>query len=338
MTIEAYLKELERRGRTPRYLKELRSRLEPLGDRPDEATVRAALEALSERPRTHDLLLGAVRAYVKWAGLPDVTARFGLIRKEAKHHEPFTSSELDQLLACALVPRHRRDCYLLAARTGLRKSEIRRLAPSDVDLEAAVLRLDGALTKNRKAARVPLLPDVVEALGRGIPTPPHHRTIKKDLVTAGLDPRGRGFHSLRSTFATHLAEAGVGLTTVQALMRHSDPKLTSNVYIHHRDERLREAMCRLIPSGLPSRHKSHQDAAVAQLVRAPDCGSGGRRFKSRRLYESEAPAPQGVGAFCFGAGRADRGSGDRFGDQERRLEPLITLVLFARLRTVESPA
>jgi hypothetical protein len=37
-------------------------------------------------------------------------------------------------------------------------------------------------------------------------------------------------HSFRYTFATHLCKAGVPLRTAQAAMRHSDPKLTANVY------------------------------------------------------------------------------------------------------------
>jgi integrase len=56
-----------------------------------------------------------------------------------------------------------------------------------------------------------------------------------DLAAAGIpktDERGRivDVHSLRMTFGTWLARAGVPLTTAQKLMRHSDPKLTSNLY------------------------------------------------------------------------------------------------------------
>ena len=38
------------------------------------------------------------------------------------------------------------------------------------------------------------------------------------------------FHSLRATYATMLNAAGVPLATAQRLMRHSDPKLTTNIY------------------------------------------------------------------------------------------------------------
>lgn len=38
------------------------------------------------------------------------------------------------------------------------------------------------------------------------------------------------FHSLRVTYATNLARAGVSLQEAQKLMRHGDPKLTMNVY------------------------------------------------------------------------------------------------------------
>jgi len=75
------------------------------------------------------------------------------------------------------------------------------------------------------------------------------RILNRDLVMAGLarkvkDPEtgkvridkrdGRGWsidvHGLRTTFGTHLSKGGVPLRTAQAAMRHSDPRLTANVY------------------------------------------------------------------------------------------------------------
>ena len=70
-----------------------------------------------------------------------------------------------------------------------------------------------------------------------------------DLVAAGIatretddsgkpgrvrkrDSRGRSVdvHSLRHTFCTLMSKGGVSLRTAQAAMRHSDPKLTANIY------------------------------------------------------------------------------------------------------------
>jgi len=72
------------------------------------------------------------------------------------------------------------------------------------------------------------------------------KVFNADLVFAGLatrdeegkinkrDDQGRSIdiHALRHTFATMLAKAGVPLQLLQKAMRHSDPKLTANVYSH----------------------------------------------------------------------------------------------------------
>jgi integrase len=38
------------------------------------------------------------------------------------------------------------------------------------------------------------------------------------------------FHDLRGTTATLLARSGVGLVIAQRILRHSDPRLTANIY------------------------------------------------------------------------------------------------------------
>jgi integrase len=43
-------------------------------------------------------------------------------------------------------------------------------------------------------------------------------------------PRPMRFHDLRSTTATLLARSGVGLVVAQRILRHSDPRLTANIY------------------------------------------------------------------------------------------------------------
>ena len=61
------------------------------------------------------------------------------------------------------------------------------------------------------------------------------KILNKDLEFANIpkfDSRGHvvDVHALRHTFGTHLSVGGVPLRTAQAAMRHSDPKLTANIY------------------------------------------------------------------------------------------------------------
>jgi len=51
------------------------------------------------------------------------------------------------------------------------------------------------------------------------------------IERVGKDGRSIDVHSFRKTFGTMLARAGVPLTTVQRLMRHSTPLLTAKLYI-----------------------------------------------------------------------------------------------------------
>ena len=61
--------------------------------------------------------------------------------------------------------------------------------------------------------------------------------MRQDLERAGLpyvdeDGLFADFHSNRHTFISNLGKADVSLVMAQKLARHSDPKLTANVYTH----------------------------------------------------------------------------------------------------------
>ena len=63
------------------------------------------------------------------------------------------------------------------------------------------------------------------------------RTLNRDLAAAGIpkiDAQGRtvDVHAMRHTFATLMARSGVMPATAQKLMRHSDIRLTMNIYTH----------------------------------------------------------------------------------------------------------
>jgi integrase len=158
--------------------------------------------------------------------------------------------------------------YRIAIFTGLRYSEIKSLKVADVHLDAQppYLDLHARYDKSRRGAHQPLNDDLVAHLRRfladrlnhtqatarrqGEPCPmvlspedrliPHVPLIKAfnmDLKHAGIekkDDRGRtvDLHSLRHTFGTLLARSGVAPRTAMELMRHSDIRLTTNIYQH----------------------------------------------------------------------------------------------------------
>jgi len=138
--------------------------------------------------------------------------------------------------------------YLFAVLTGLRRAEIAALVWNDVHLDAdkPFIHVRASTTKNHLEADIKLHPDLVpvlRSLGPGSPeldSPLFSRVptmymLKKDLAAAGIpykDAQGRlaDFHALRHTFGTRLSRAGVQPRVAMELMRHSDLRLTMNVY------------------------------------------------------------------------------------------------------------
>ncbi len=66
--------------------------------------------------------------------------------------------------------------------------------------------------------------------GTANPAERHHR--RSDDFLACTDSEGRvvDFHALRATYITMLVKGGATVKQAQDLARHSDPKLTMNVY------------------------------------------------------------------------------------------------------------
>jgi len=149
--------------------------------------------------------------------------------------------------------RQRRLVYLLAVWTGLRRNEIRQLIWGDVQLDClpARIALRAGTTKSKRADSLPIHPQLAEDLrawrpagaaptDRVFSTVPNMKCLRADLALAGIpdkDQAGRyvDFHSLRVSLSTMLAANGVTPRATQALMRHTDPRLTAGVYT---DEKL----------------------------------------------------------------------------------------------------
>lgn len=165
---------------------------------------------------------------------------------EKRVRRALTDEEFGRLLAVSPL---RRVVYLAAWLTGLRRAELAALTWGDVHLDAPrpFMRVRASTTKNHLAVDLLLRDDLAAALRlirpaavadlAGVFTDrlPDMETFRVDLAAAKIpevDARGRvvDFHGFRHTLATNLNRGGVTPRVAQKLMRHSDLRLTMNVY------------------------------------------------------------------------------------------------------------
>ena len=170
----------------------------------------------------------------------------------------YTQDELSRLLAVAKAgaPFHgmtgeaRSLLYRAAFSTGLRWGELRSLTRSSFDFDAHTVTILSADAKNEKTETLPIQPDLSADLKvfmqkhkpgdrafTGMWTGKGAEMLKQDMEVAkikAVDASGRqaDFHAFRHTYGSMLGKMGVPLVMAQRMMRHSDPKLTSNIYTH----------------------------------------------------------------------------------------------------------
>jgi integrase len=157
-------------------------------------------------------------------------------------------------LALEAQGRFRVIVYRTLLATGIRMGELAQLTVADLHLDEPVpcVRLRASTTKNSEEAYLPLRADLVAALRTwllerfGSGDPPADgivfeipvgflRVLNRDLKAAGIpkrDERKRtvDLHAMRTTFGTMLSKSGVPPRVAQQLMRHSDIRLTMDVY------------------------------------------------------------------------------------------------------------
>jgi integrase len=168
--------------------------------------------------------------------------------------------------------------YAVAMVTGFRASELASLFPYSFDLagQPAVVTVKAAYAKNKKAADQPLPADVTEALREYLNGKLRDQVVwpgkwfrdaaemlRVDLEAAGIpyrDEAGRvaDFHALRHSYITLLERSGVSPKLAQELARHSDIRLTMNVYTHAGLYDLAAAV-----AGLPAILQPHNAANAA---------------------------------------------------------------------------
>lgn len=72
----------------------------------------------------------------------------------------------------------------------------------------------------------------------------HVRLLKAACTQAKIEPE-IGFHELRHTYASTLAQMGVDQLTISKLLGHADTRITSRHYAHLCDNTLKAAVAKL---------------------------------------------------------------------------------------------
>jgi integrase len=157
-----------------------------------------------------------------------------------------TWTELFQLVA---VSAERGIVYLVAGWTGIRRGELEQIQWRDVHADAArpYITVRASIAKNQRLAHQPLPLFVAAALRRCRPLDvaptdvafkrliPRMNRFRADLAAAGVayvDAKGEyaDFHALRKTYGTFLMLLGLPEFIRMKLMRHSDVRLTQQIY------------------------------------------------------------------------------------------------------------
>lgn len=165
--------------------------------------------------------------------------------------EVFGQKDVERLLLATAKQRDR--CLLMTAyATGLRVSELVRLKVSAIDSERMMVRVEQG--KGRKDRYTILSPRLLTELrsywkehrspiylfpnrkGGPISIDYAQRIYNLAKQKAGLH-KGKGIHTLRHCFATHLLEAGVDLRTIQTLLGHNSMASTER-YLQIRQHRI----------------------------------------------------------------------------------------------------
>jgi len=216
----------------------------------------ADMRAKGRSIRTSNAYLTAFKGFARWCvrdgrlGESPVAHLQKLNEKTdaRRQRRALTAEECRRLLAVADPGRAL--LYRLALETGLRANELRTLTVSSFDLSGAppTVTVSAKDSKHRREDVLPLRLDTAallrQRLSLTLPAAPAFdvprrtaETMQQDLKRAGIpyvDESGKvaDFHSLRHTFITSLANAGIHPSVAQALARHSTITLTMDRYTH----------------------------------------------------------------------------------------------------------
>lgn len=161
-----------------------------------------------------------------------------------------------------------RNMVLVALKTGLRFGELIALQWTDIDFANSLMTVQRSITrgvigspKSNRIRYIPFLDEVKDILldmrsetgfvfqgdnGQALNSVTCLRWLHKSCKKAGL--RKIGWHTLRHTFASHLAQKGFSIIIIKELLGHADIKTTMR-YSHLSGQVTREAVRSLYQVG-----------------------------------------------------------------------------------------
>jgi integrase len=188
-------------------------------------------------------------AYKRWGWLSEpIGQKIELLPENQAREKYLSRSELAALIR-SIDQRAIRRAVLVAAFTGLRRGELAKLRPINVQGDLIHLKT----TKAGKPRTVPVVHHVQFALRR-LPFGVHADTLTHAVQRAMPGVR---FHDLRHTAASMLIQAGVDLYRVGTILGHSDIRTTRR-YAHLAVDNLRSAVATL-GKFAPTAHSAKND-------------------------------------------------------------------------------
>ena len=327
---DAWKAHLEARGRAPRYVAQAvqtvksASALRGWTDL-ESVTAReidAYITGLSASGTTRNRHLGYLSAFLGFCWrterIRENTARRVVRAQEFREggNRAFSAAEAAAIIAVAradaesAAPRFkaldRWKLYLTAWHTGLRRLELRTLEVREVRLgdQPPRIVLRPRTAKSKKEQVIPLHPELVPVLrsccaGKDsrdrVFSFLHDRVVPEDIKAAGINPRDgevTGLHSFRKGMATELALNGVDEATAQKLLRHSDPRLTRNVYTDARLLPLASSVARIrAVTGNSGDEKISTNNLDTGTDSADAVGAEGQKSMSRHLHNTDHQTP-----------------------------------------------
>ncbi len=184
--------------------------------------------------------------------------------KSARPRDAYTLDEITAMLKALRKSEPARTVVLVAALTGLRKSELQGLKWEDLEGDRLTVRhavWQGVETETKtlaSAAGIPLVPLVKDALdkhrkrtpdgyvfqaGNGSPLRTENlfqREMQSPLQSAGV--KWRGWHGFRHGVGSTLHALGTPIKLISEILRHAETKVTMDLYVKPSANEQRAAM------------------------------------------------------------------------------------------------